>query len=73
MQKLEHVTTIEAVSVMNQDLMARTTHATDLTEPGCRFIRSIEFGASRDDAKQLFVGRKVKITVELMPDDEPLR
>jgi hypothetical protein len=72
MTKLEYVTTVETVTALNANLLARTQHAGDGKEPHCCFIGAFEFGAARVDAKQLYVGRKVKVTVELLPDDNSL-
>lgn len=66
--KLEVETTIEAVSAINRDLLVRTAHARVDDD---NYVRCVEFGALSAQAQQLFVGRKVKITVELLPHTEP--
>lgn len=67
--KLELETTIEAVTTVNRDLMIRTAHVQAGVDLSAQFIRSVEAGFPIEEARQLFIGRKVKITVELMPTE----
>jgi len=81
--KIQAETTITDVATMNRDLMISVDHANDSSirvddQPFAPsdessaipfFVRQIEFGCSLDRAKQIHVGQKVRITIEVLSDE----